>query len=127
MTVVSNTSPLTNLAAIGRFDLLQGLYHQLHIAQGVWDELNAEGKHWPGRDEVAEADWIEQHPVQNVALVTALQRYNVGVLGVLLEAKARGMIGTVRPYLDALRQTAGFYLTASLYQYTLTLAGESNG
>lgn len=62
MTVVSNTSPLTNLAAIGRFDLLQGLYHQLHIAQGVWDELNAEGKHWPGRDEVAEADWIEQHP-----------------------------------------------------------------
>jgi predicted nucleic acid-binding protein len=164
MTVVSNTSPLTNLAAIGRFDLLQDLYHQLHIARGVWDELNAEGKHWPGRDEVAEANWIEQHPVQNEALVTALRRdldrgeaetialalelgadlvlldekegrhaagrfglRVVGVVGILLEAKAKGMIETVRPHLDALRQTAGFYLSASLYQYTLTLAGESEG
>ncbi len=27
MIVVSNTSPLTNLAAIGQFDLLQSLYN----------------------------------------------------------------------------------------------------
>lgn len=74
MIIVSNTSPLTNLAAIGQFPLLRQLYARLHIAEGVWEELNAKGQHWPGRDEVAEADWIERHPVQNQALVTALRR-----------------------------------------------------
>lgn len=52
--VVSNTSPLTNLAAIGQFDLLRKPYARLQIAEGVWDELNAKGRRWPGsgpRDE----------------------------------------------------------------------------
>ena len=53
MIVVSNTSPLTNLAAIGQFDLLHRLYGNVHLAQGVWDELNASGKPWPGSNEVA--------------------------------------------------------------------------
>jgi predicted nucleic acid-binding protein len=51
----------------------------------------------------------------------------VGVVGILLEAKAKGIIDNVRPYLDALRQTAGFYLSDSLYRYVLTLTGESDG
>ena len=74
MIIVSNTSPLTNLAAIGQFDLLYRLYARLHIAEGVWDELNAQGKRWPGRDEVAAADWIERYAVQNQTLITVLQR-----------------------------------------------------
>jgi predicted nucleic acid-binding protein len=74
MIVVSNTSPLTNLAAIGRFDLLRHLYGRLHFAEAVWEELNARGQHWPGRDEAATADWIERHTVQQQALVTALRR-----------------------------------------------------
>jgi len=162
MIVVSNTSPLTNLAAIGRFDLLHHLYARLHIAEGVWAELNAQGKHWPGRDEVAVADWIERHAVQNRDLVTALLRdldrgeaesialalelgadlvlldekegrraakrmglRVIGVVGVLLEAKAKHAIDSVRPHLDALRQTAGFYLSDSVYRHALVLAGES--
>ena len=56
MIVVSDTSPLTNLAAVGQFGLLNRLYGRVYIAQGVWDELNAHGKRWPGRDEVAEAE-----------------------------------------------------------------------
>jgi predicted nucleic acid-binding protein len=164
MIVISNTSPLTNLAAIGQFDLLQRLYVKLYIAHGVWEELNLGGKRWPGCDEVAKADWIEQHSVQNQALVTALQRdldrgeaesialalqlnadlvlldekegrhaaqrlglRVVGVVGILLEAKASGMLDRVHPALDALRQSAGFYLSAPLYQYALTLAGENEG
>ena len=163
MIVVSNTSPLTNLAAIGQFDLLRHLYLEVRIAEGVWDELNAGGKHWPGRSEVAAAGWIKRQAIQNTALVTALRRdldrgeaesialalelnadlvlmdekegrhaaqrmglRVVGVVGVLLEAKAKGTISTVRPHLDALRQTAGFYLSEPLYQYALTLAGDSN-
>jgi predicted nucleic acid-binding protein len=147
MIVVSNTSPLTNLAAIGQFDLLQRLYANLHIAQAVWEELNLRGKRWPGCDEVAQAGWIEQHSVQNQALVNALRRdldrgeaesialalqlnadlilldekegrhaagrlglRVVGVVGILLEAKAGGMLDSVRPSLDALRHSAGFYL-----------------
>jgi predicted nucleic acid-binding protein len=74
MIVVSNTSPLTNLAAIGQFPVLHQLYGRLHIAEGVWEELNAKGQHWPGRDEVTEADWIARHTVLNQALVTALRR-----------------------------------------------------
>ncbi len=41
MIVVSNTSPLTNLAAIGQFDVLKQLFGQLTIAEAVWQELNA--------------------------------------------------------------------------------------
>ncbi|HSS77240.1 MAG TPA: hypothetical protein VLV54_10900, partial [Thermoanaerobaculia bacterium] len=39
MIVVSNTSPLTNLAAIGHFDLLRKLFGEIHIAHGVWATL----------------------------------------------------------------------------------------
>jgi hypothetical protein len=74
MIVASNTSPLTNLAAIGQFDLLHQLYGEVHIAEGVWQELNAKGQRWPGRDEVAAAGWVERHSVQNQTLVTALRR-----------------------------------------------------
>ncbi len=161
MIVVSNTSPLTNLAAIGQFALLRELYNELHIADGVWDELNAGGKRWPGRDEVAAANWVQRHTVQNQALVIALRRdldrgeaesialalelsadltildeaegrhaaqrlglHITGTVGVLLEAKSKGAVRLVRPHLDALRQTAGFYLSDSLYQLALRLAGE---
>ncbi|MBN1135141.1 MAG: DUF3368 domain-containing protein [Anaerolineae bacterium] len=74
MIVVSNTSPLTNLAAIGQVDLLRRLYGHLHIAEAVWTELNAGGVHWPGRAQVAAADWIERRSVQDQALLAVLRR-----------------------------------------------------
>lgn len=74
MIVVSNTSPLTNLAAIGQFDLLRQMYGQLYIPEGVWSELNAGGKRWPGCAEVEAANWIERRRVENQPLVTALMR-----------------------------------------------------
>lgn len=163
MIVVSNTSPLTNLAAIGQFDLLRVLYGDLFIAQGVWEELNAGGRHWPGRDQVAGAEWIDRRGVQNEVLVTALRRdldrgeaetialalelkadlvllderegrhaakrlglRVIGVVGILLDAKAHGAIQTVHPHLDALRQAAGFYLSDGLYQQVLAFAGEGS-
>lgn len=39
MIVISNTSPLTNLAAIGQFHLLHLRYEKIHIAEGVWAEI----------------------------------------------------------------------------------------
>jgi hypothetical protein len=50
----------------------------------------------------------------------------IGTVGILLEAKANGAIDAVRPHLDGLRQTAGFYLSQALYQHTLALTGECN-
>jgi predicted nucleic acid-binding protein len=162
MIVVSNTSPLTNLAAIGQFDLLRQLYTRVHIAEGVWDELNARGLRWPGSELVAAADWVERHAVKNEPLVAALRRdldrgeaesialaleleadlmlmderegrhaaqrmglQVVGVVGVLLDARANGAIDAVRPRLDGLRQKAGFYLSETVYRRALVLAGES--
>lgn len=38
MITVSNTTPLIGLAVIQRFDLLQQLFGEIHIAQAVYDE-----------------------------------------------------------------------------------------
>lgn len=163
MIVVSNTSPLTNLAAIGQFDFLRALYETIHIADGVWAELQAGGTPWPGYDEVATAAWVQRHTIHNLALVTALQRdldrgesesialalelradlvlldeqegrhaaqrmglATVGVVGILLEAKATGHTARVSPHLDALRQQAGFFLSDALYRKVLQLADETS-
>lgn len=37
MIVVSNTTPLIGLASIDRFDLLQQLFGEIHIARAVYD------------------------------------------------------------------------------------------
>jgi predicted nucleic acid-binding protein len=134
MIVVSNTSPLTNLAAIGELGLLRELYGDVHIPLGVRDELSAGGRPWPGRDQVLDADWIHPQAASDQALLTALQRdldqgeseaivlalqlgadvtlmdeYEgrraaqrlglavIGVIGVLLEAKHRGLVPQVHP------------------------------
>lgn len=74
MIVVSNTSPLTNLAAIGHFELLQNLFGEIHIAEGVWQELNSGGVPHPGSREADAAGWILRHSVDNQPLVRALRR-----------------------------------------------------
>jgi uncharacterized protein len=74
MIVVSNTSPLTSLAAIGHFELLRKLYGEIHIAHGVWHELNHGGRRHPGSHEVEQASWVHRHEVRDQALVTVLLR-----------------------------------------------------
>lgn len=69
MIVVSNTSPITNLAAVGRLDLLQQLYGKVLIPQAVCDEM------WigqPGAKEIQSLSWIEIKQVINRPLVNAL-------------------------------------------------------
>ena len=39
MIVVSNTSPITNLSAIGKLHLLQQLYGEIIISSSVFEEL----------------------------------------------------------------------------------------
>jgi uncharacterized protein len=73
--VVSNTSPLTNLAAIGRIRLIEHLHGQIHIPQAVFDELHAYGRQWPGATEVAAAPWIVRHRLAASPLSQALSQH----------------------------------------------------
>jgi hypothetical protein len=150
--IVSNASPLINLARIGKLDLLRELYGKLIIPEGVWHEIVVEGAGQPGADEVKGAVWIEKRGVKNKQLVQALlQELDageaeaialaleegsdwilmdehlgretahhfrlrcLGLVGVIIEAKHKGLISTIKPFLDDLRDLAGFRLKDSLY------------
>ncbi len=73
LVIVSNTSPLTNLSAIGQFDLLHKLFDELHIPHAVIAELSFDGKSWPGADDVARSPWIKTHAVLDRHTVDALR------------------------------------------------------
>jgi predicted nucleic acid-binding protein len=70
--VVSDTSPITNLAAIGQLDLLRRLYQNVIIPAAVYSELIAAGGSYPGAI-VQSLDWVEVRDVANRLLVTALR------------------------------------------------------
>jgi predicted nucleic acid-binding protein len=164
MLVVSDTSPITNLAAVGQLDLLQALYTQITLPEEVRDELAPGGSgNNPGAHEVLTAAWFVVLPVdaqqrdhlartyraldigEAAALALAVARSadlvllddkaardaaralhltHLGVVGVLLAAKARGLVSLVKPILDDLRATAGFRLAEVVYQAALRSAGE---
>lgn len=73
LVVVSNTSPLTNLSAIGQFDLLPKLFGELHIPYAVTSELSFGGTSWPGAENVARSSWIKIHAVLDRHTVDALR------------------------------------------------------
>lgn len=66
MIVVSNTSPITNLAAIGRLDLLHQIYREVVVPEAVFQELTAEAGQHPGAI-VRQLDWIHRRSVSNSA------------------------------------------------------------
>jgi predicted nucleic acid-binding protein len=48
-----------------------------------------------------------------------------GLIGVLIEARRKGLIRAVKPHLDALRDIAGFRLRETLYLRVLQDEGEA--
>jgi len=73
MIVVSDTSPVTNLVAVGQLDLLRQLYDKVLIPQAVYREITYDDSRQPGATEVQTLEWIETRPVTDRMLVTALQ------------------------------------------------------
>ncbi|MBK1987426.1 DUF3368 domain-containing protein [Sphaerospermopsis aphanizomenoides BCCUSP55] len=73
MIIISNTSPISNLAAIGQLTLLQQLYGKVIIPQAVYQEILACGSTDPGTLALQTLDWIEVIPVTNIILVQTLQ------------------------------------------------------
>lgn len=161
MIVVSNTSPIINLAAIDKLELLEALFGAILIPEGVADEIVVKGAGQAGSDAVRQANWITTRPVNNRLAVQSLRLEldggeaeciilaqeqeadllllderkarrvarqfglrTIGLLGILIEAKRRGLISNVKDLLDALRTVAGFWIRSDLYEYVLIEAGE---
>jgi len=159
--VISDTSPIVNLAAVGQLELLRQLYSKIVIPQAVRHEIVVVGAGQPGAIEVEASDWIQTHQVTNRTMVSSLQlevddgeaeaialaaelkadllllderrgrivvsRLGlkfIGLLGVLIEAKYRGLVPAIRPILDDLIGKAGFWITRELYDRVLQAAGE---
>jgi predicted nucleic acid-binding protein len=161
MIIVSDTSPITNLALIGQLTILQQLYGIIVIPQAVAEEIAAAIPRLINSPDILHFDWIQIMQVTDEMLVTSLQleldageaqaialaielkaelllvderrgrtiaaRLNlsiIGLLGVLIEAKHRGLLATVKPLLDDLIAKAGFWISHELYDRVLQAAGE---
>ncbi|UBF29258.1 DUF3368 domain-containing protein [Kovacikia minuta CCNUW1] len=162
MIVVSDTSPLSNLAIVEHLWLLRQLYTTVIIPQAVANELASAGDEDQRVTDVLFLDWVEIREVTNLELVAELRQRNldlgeaeaitltvelqadelliderlgrreatqlglpiVGILGVLLVAKQRGLIPAVQPVMNALISEAGFRVSSQLYTDILSAAGE---
>jgi len=76
MIVVSNTSPLMNLAVVGRLDVLQKLYGRILVPHSVRDEIVVKGKDKPGSTEVATSEWL-RHGTLMIELASTCQDWNL--------------------------------------------------
>ena len=72
--VISNSSPLMNLAIIKHLNLLQELFGQITVPQEVFRELTVEGAGKPGAELIARAKWIHVASVANRELCRAFNR-----------------------------------------------------
>ncbi|MEA5582137.1 DUF3368 domain-containing protein [Nodularia harveyana UHCC-0300] len=164
MIIVSDTSPITNLAAINQLDLLQKLYTGIVIPTAVYNEMVKVDKIVPGAVEVQTLPWIQKQAVvdfqrviliqetqENIdlgeaeAIVLALElkadlllmderrgrivatSYGLqitGLLGILLQAKRKMLVPSVKILMDQLIEQADFRVSDQLYTTIIQSAGE---
>jgi len=153
MIVVSDTSAITSLLQIGREELLSRIYSDVFIPEAVRNELLMEHSAIPefircrsasDRAEVqrllaeldlgeAEAIILAKELKADELLIdetagrriAAREGVNViGLLGVLLEAKGRGIISSVRQIAEELETKAGFRLSNAVKEMFFREAGE---
>lgn len=159
--IVSNTSPIINLACIDRLDVLPALFGEIAIPDAVFHEIAVAHPDAPGASDVRTAPWVRRRSVVNRPLVDSLRLEldpgeaeaiacaveanaqllliderrgrlvalrlglaTTGLMGVLLLARKKGLIESIRPLLDDLRRVAGFWIGDALYSQVLREAGE---
>lgn len=154
MLVICDTSPLSALIDIERAELLRDLFKEVVIPIAVRDELLARHEKLPdwldirddplfpsttltmaklGRGETAAISLaLELHA--DVVLIDErrgrreAERLGLtvtGVLGVALLAKRRGLVSTIAPLIDDLRQRARCWFDDDLVADVLRTAGEA--
>ncbi|VXD25452.1 Similar to tr/Q55985/Q55985 [Planktothrix serta PCC 8927] len=160
MIIISDTTPISELAKVNHLDLLPKLFGKVMIPQGVFDELQV-GQH-PAAKIVQNLSWLEIVKVDNQQLVNELQQSFkldlgeseaialaeeigasqllidekaarkvamgrklplIGTVGVLLLAKRRGLLDSVKDVLDEM-QAQGMRISDRLYLQVLILAQE---
>lgn len=162
MIIVSDTTPLSELAKVGQMTLLRDIFGTIAIPQEVYREVTT-GVH-PAVGEVQAATWIEVRSVADpqkifdlhtttqlhlgeCAAIILAQELNaaqilideraarqvaeslnlavIGTIGILLLAKNRNLISSVKELLDAL-MAEGMRISPRIYQKALKMAGESS-
>jgi predicted nucleic acid-binding protein len=163
MIIVSDTTPISELAKVDHLDLLPKLFGKVVIPQGVFNELQV-GEH-PAAKLVQDLSWLEVVTVDNQQLVRELQQSFkldlgeseaialaeeirasqllideraarkvamarklplIGTVGILLLAKRRGLLDSVKDVLDEMK-AQGMRISDRLYVQVLTLAQEQDG
>jgi predicted nucleic acid-binding protein len=111
--IVSNTSPLRYLIAVGQADLLPKVFGQVLIPSGVLAEL----MHPAGRADVHH--WLEKRPawltVRELQSMASLGLAVIGALGLLRESYRQEHISDPVRVLDEMR-SIGFRVSQALYQ-----------
>lgn len=73
MIVVSDTSPIINLARLGYLELLPALYSKVILPQAVFEEITIRGAGQPGAKEILAATWVEIRHCSNLGLIKSLR------------------------------------------------------
>jgi len=159
--VVTNTSPLLNLAVIGEARLLPELFARVTAPNMVREEIDSlrlRDQRFRSADTANAAVFATVRDASRVALLSLhldpgeaeaialalelradlillderratraarqLGLRTLGLLGVLLLAKRKGLIDQVRPLLDRLETDAGFWIARDLRQQVCRAARE---
>jgi predicted nucleic acid-binding protein len=153
MIVVSDTTAITTLLKAGTEGLLHQLFENVSIPQAVRDELLVFHSLLPGfvllrpvarsdrrlpetaslgRGEAEaitlakeiNADLLLTDDLKARSIATSLNIKCAGLLGLLIRAKQRGHISSVREAMGSLEARGGLYLSDSVRAEALKLAGE---
>ncbi len=161
MIIVSDTSPLCNLALVNHLGLLREIYGIVIIPNVVAAELTAAAE--VEIQNICTLEWVQTRSLTDPSMAEQLQTERkldlgeanaialaielkadelliderlgrreaiqlglpvIGILGILVVAKQRGLIPLVQPVMDALIDRAGFRVSPQLYDRVLTLSNE---
>jgi predicted nucleic acid-binding protein len=147
--IISDTSCLIILNNIGELDLLRRLYKTVIITQDILSEYGEKLPEWievqqakdPYRQQLLEMQ-IDKGEASAIALALEIDDNIVilddwkarklaerlglsitGTLGVIIRAKNTGVINSIKPYLDKIRET-NFRISEELEQIALQEANE---